>query len=140
VRVFLIIMTANNKFAYILIKRGLRYLIHKIIDFTETDPFMAATCCDHLLQKTLEFHDPQTAEECQILGHSLVHFYFNDIICNQTCSHSYPSDQGTPCQNCRCDSFPPILLRTFFFDYTTSPPDLMDIADSVSLVSLEQHL
>ena len=125
-------MTANNTFAYTLIDRGLRYLIHKIIDIVQADQFMEATCCNDLLQKILEFHDLQIAEESQISGQSLVHFYFNDIICDQTCSHSDFLDYSTPCQNCRCEFCPPLLLRTFFFDYTTSPPDLVDIENSVT--------
>ena len=54
-----------------------------------------------------------------------------NLICDETCSHLHPA-QDTPCQNCHCDSCPSILTRTFFFDYTQSPPDLVDITDSVS--------
>jgi len=125
-------MAANNNFAYILIRHGLRYLSGRIIDSIQTDASMEASCCDDLLQKILQFHDPIWAELCRVSGNSLIPFYFHNLICDETCSHLHDPAQTIPCQNCYCDLCPSILHRTFFLDYTRLPPDLVDITDSVT--------
>jgi len=125
-------MAAKNKSAHILLKRGLRYLIERIIDSVQSDPFVEATFCEYLVNKILQHHDPKIAEQCQTQGRSLIHFYFDDLICNQHFSHFTLSAQYTSCQNCRCHLRTPILCRTFFLDNTKSPAGVIDVQDTIN--------
>jgi len=106
-------MSANNKFAYILLKRSLRYLMHRIIDSIQENPSMEATSCSHLVHQILHYYDPKVAEECKISNTSFAQHYFNNLICNGNCSHEHVS-MDDHCLNCRCAHSSPTISRTFF--------------------------
>jgi len=107
-------------------------IIHKIIDSIQKDPNMEATCCDDLVNKILQYYEPNVAQQCENEGKSLIQFYFGHLLCTQHCSHFTIADQYTHCQNCHCDFCTPILCRTFFWDMTKSPAEVIDVQDTIN--------